>query len=195
MIVLKKQTLMCGVGINDADYVVAPRINGKVLRCPVYRAWSNMLHRCYSQKVHAERPGYIGCSVDKEWLTFSKFRAWMDTQDWKGRCLDKDILHPGNKIYGPSHCVFVTSQINTLLIDHAADRGPYPIGTYFHKAAGKFQAYINKYGKRCYIGLFPTPEDAHEAYVIEKVKHITEVAQTQEPNIKAGLLRHAALMA
>lgn len=192
--VLKTQALMCGIGVNDSDYAVTAKINGKVMRCPFYRAWSNMLHRCYSPKVHAERPGYIECSVVTEWLTFSKFKAWMETQDWEGKCLDKDILHPGNTVYGPGHCVFVTSQINTLLIDHAAARGPYPVGTYFHKKAGKFQAYINKYGKRCYLGLFTTPEDANAVYIAEKVAHIREVAQTQTPNIKAGLLRHAALM-
>jgi len=40
----------------------------------------------------------------------------MERQDWEGKHLDKDILIPGNKIYSPDRCIFVSSLIN-LLID------------------------------------------------------------------------------
>ena len=33
--------LVCGVGNNDADYAVNPRINGKRGMCPAYQAWRN----------------------------------------------------------------------------------------------------------------------------------------------------------
>ena len=31
------------------------------------------------------------------------------------KCLDKDILVQGNKVYSPNTCIFVTNDINVLL--------------------------------------------------------------------------------
>ena len=103
-----------GVGTNDADYIIDRRIDGKRVACPIYRAWKNMLKRCHSDKYQKDRPTYIGCSVCKEWLTFSNFRRWMLTQDWQGKQIDKDIKFKGNKIYSPETCMFVTNKENTI---------------------------------------------------------------------------------
>lgn len=106
---MKQKKLIYGVGINDAGYAVMKReeagyVDGKrkrklVWACPYFRAWSSMLSRCYSTKWHERYPTYKGCTVSKEWHTFSNFRAWMVTQDWEGKSLDKDLLIEGNKIY------------------------------------------------------------------------------------------------
>lgn len=183
-----------GVGINDANYLTQPRIDGKQVRCPFYQAWKGMLSRAYSTAFHIRRPTYSDCTVTAEWLAFSNFRSWMVEQDWQGRELDKDLLLPGNKVYGPDTCVFVSSQINTLLNDHAADRGLYPQGVCFHKASGKFRAKISIHGKTKYLGYFTTPTAASTAYNEAKSAHIIEVAQTQPDNIKAGLIRHTKLL-
>lgn len=191
---MKKQKLVHGVGINDADYVVQPRINGKQLMCPVYQTWVEMLKRCYSPKYQAKQPTYIGCSVSERWLVFSNFKAWMDNQDWHGRELDKDICTPGNKIYSPDNCVFVTKEINALLNNHASARGSYPLGVSFHKKEGKIRATISKHGKYHHLGYYSSPELASDAYVSAKVAHIIEVASTQPYPIKSGLLKHAAIL-
>jgi len=70
---LATRKLAYGVGRNDADYKTA--VNGE--RCPYYRRWSSMLNRCYSASYQNMFPTYIGCTVCKDWLTFSHFRAWM----------------------------------------------------------------------------------------------------------------------
>ena len=44
--------LVCGIGINDADYAVNIRIGGKRGMCPAYRAWTSMLNRVYNSKFH-----------------------------------------------------------------------------------------------------------------------------------------------
>lgn len=88
--------LVHGMGFNDADYVVYPRINGKQIMCPFYSKWANMLKRCFSSKYQETHPTYIGCSVIKKWLTFSNFRSWMINQDWKDKVLDKDTLNIEN---------------------------------------------------------------------------------------------------
>lgn len=115
----KRNRLVFGVGINDADYNVIKyeRINGKQKRvwsCPFYIKWRAMLERCYSDLYHDRKPTYTECTVIPQWFTFSSFKTWMQTQHWEGKELDKDILFPGNKVYGPDTCVFVGKRLNTF---------------------------------------------------------------------------------
>ena len=119
--------LVCGVGINDADYSVLtkertedrlPSGNWKmktVFRCPYHTKWGSMLERCYSPIYHEQFPTYKDCIVCEDWLTFSNFRKWMEGRVWKGLHLDKDFLIKDNKVYSPETCVFIESKINTFL--------------------------------------------------------------------------------
>jgi hypothetical protein len=134
-----------------------------------------MLERCYSEKFLESRPTYIGTSVCSEWLYATAFKKWMEKQDWQDKSLDKDIIVPRSKLYSPETCAFVLQATNSFVIESDARRGDYPIGVDFHKRAGKYRA-------RCknpftveneYLGLFLTPEEAHEAW--RKRKH--ELAQ------------------
>lgn len=86
--------LVYGVGINDANYVVKPTINGKQQWCSFYQAWTGMLERCYSAKWQAKSPTYIGCMVCEEWHSFMSFRAWMITRK-------KEKVNPNVT----SHCI------------------------------------------------------------------------------------------
>lgn len=118
--------LVCGVGINDADYVTQKwehhgyDANGKqiqtlVWKCPFYNAWVNMLSRAYSVKTLKRQPTYEGTTVCKEWHTFSVFRTWMEKQEWEGNQLDKDLLVQGNKEYNPETCCFLPQTINNFI--------------------------------------------------------------------------------
>lgn len=191
---LSRRKTVFGVGVNDASYVVQPTINGTRACCPFYRKWRNMLRRSYSPAYHLKHPTYIDCTVTAEWLMFSVFRRWMIEQDWQGKELDKDILDHGNNIYGPDTCVFVSHAINSLLTDNAASRGKYRQGVDLHKPSGKYKARVRRYGKGKHLGLFTTTEEASTAYLIAKSAHIIEVAQTQQPNVKAGLITIAENM-
>ena len=191
---MKKPRKVYGVGINDADYAVRPRgPDGKQLWCPYYRAWSGMLKRAYCPKFHARQPTYIGVTVCEEWHSFMAFRAWMETQDWEGKQLDKDIIAPGNKVYSPDTCVFVSPNLNTLLLDSAATRGEWPIGASLHKRDKKFYAYIKEGGKQRHLGSFTCPHEAHMAWRKAKARIVLVAAREQDdPRVYAGLLRHAA---
>lgn len=191
--VYKKPKLVCGVGVNDADYAVQPvGPDGKQRMCPYYLVWVGMLKRAYSPNFFAKNPTYIGVTVCDEWHSFTAFRAWMETQDWEGKQLDKDIIVPGNKVYSPATCAFVSPQINTLLVDHAAARGEWPIGVYWNRQAEKFQARVCKNGKTRHLGLFTTPEAAHLAWRKEKVRIVRHAArECDDPRVSAGLLRHS----
>lgn len=161
--------LVCGVGINDADYVVDPTIEGKRVKCKIYDTWRNMLHRCYNQKELENRPTYSGCSVDKEWHSFMSFRAWMLSQEFEDKQLDKDLLYPGNKVYSKNTCVFISKALNSFIIERANSRNNLPIGVSAH--GNKFKAGCrNPFTKSLkYLGLFSTPEEAY--LVWKKYKH------------------------
>lgn len=185
-----------GFGVNDADYMVKPfGPDGKRLYCPFYKTWVAMLERAYSPKCHAKRPTYIGVTVCEEWRSFMAFRAWMMEQDWENKHLDKDIIVPGNKVYSPDTCAFVTREVNNLLTDHAARRGDWPIGVSWHRQRNKFQSRINENKKERSLGLFHSPHEAHLAWRKEKVRIVREAAEKcDDPRVAAGLLRHSVVI-
>ena len=188
--------LVEGFGVNDADYMVKPvGPDGKRLECPFYNTWFRMLHRAYSPKFHARQPTYIGVTVCEEWRSFMAFRAWMMEQDWEGKQLDKDILVPGNKVYSPQTCAFVTQEVNSLLNDHASKRGDWPIGVFWDKRKSRFQSRIRENGKKRHLGCFNSPHEAHLAWREEKVRLVREAAEEcDDPRVAAGLLRHSAVI-
>lgn len=202
---MKPKKLVYGVGINDADYAVErretivcadkKRRRKLVWECPYYRAWGNMLKRCYSAQLQERFPTYKGCSVSEEWLTFSTFKQWMEKQDFEGKQLDKDLLFEGNKVYSPERCVFVTGAVNNFTIDRGAARGEWLIGVNWHKASEKFRAQCSNplSGEREYLGLFTSEQEAHEAWRKRKLELAHELAaiQTDERIAKALIDRYS----
>jgi hypothetical protein len=182
-----------GVGINDSPYITGYRDEkGTLHTCPYYSAWHAMLGRCYCERQLTRQPSYIGCTVVEEWKYFTKFRSWMETKDWKGKALDKDLLVQGNKLYGPDTCLFVDKAVNSLLVFRDRARGPYPLGVTLSKSNGYeyFVAKCSFYGKQKTLGSFKTPEEAAECYREEKLRHFAEIAHKQtDPIIKQAILR------
>lgn len=197
----RSRKLVWGVGINDADYPVIEshrELNSEgewytvVTRtCPIYQAWKGMLQRCYSKKFLEKMPTYIGCSVSEEWLTFSNFKQWMETQDWQGKQLDKDILFKGNKVYSKDTCVFITHMTNSFVTDSAKARGKYPIGVNLDKRSGRFYSSCgDPLGRNgCHIGTYDTPEEAYDAWRIVKLEYAKDVAGLQtDPRVAEALI-------
>jgi hypothetical protein len=190
---IAKRKLIFSMGTNDADYIVMPLIRGKQVTCPFYARWKNMFNRCYSKKYHEKYPTYIDCAVCEEWLSFTSFKHWMEQQDWEGKDLDKDIINPGNKIYDPENCRFITKELNHLLNDHAAKRGEYPQGVSYDRESKKYKAGVNIKGTSKNLGRYTTPELASAAYIDAKSKTILQAASEQsDPLISNGLKLHAA---
>ena len=190
-----KKKLVFGMGINDADYKLSHRevINNKrkmLWRCPFYTSWAGMLKRCYSQRYHEKFPTYVGCLVCDEWLTFSKFKLWMETQDWQGQHLDKDILIQDNKIYSPQTCVFVSGGLNSFMLSNDKIRGKYLIGVYSPINSEKFLAQCkNPFTKNTeYLGSFTDQYEAHEAWRKHKHEIAIQYAELQtDPRLEAVL--------
>ena len=192
--------LVYGVGVNDLGYRVRvyeelPKNGGKrvrktVFRCKYYTVWVDMLTRCYSEKYLERNQSYIGTSVCSEWLSATTFRKWMEQQDWHGKCLDKDIIVPGSKLYSPDTCAFVLQATNLFVIARDACRGGCPIGVHLYKRTGKYCAQCGNpfTGKREHLGHFSTPEEAHEAWRKRKHELAQLVADTEsDPRVVEAL--------
>lgn len=183
--------MVYGVGLNDADYNVNPSINGKRVSCPYYSVWSGILERCYSEKMHEKNKTYKDCTVQSDWLVFSNFKIWMESQDWIGKEIDKDLLIKGNKHYSEHTCVFISSTINSFLTNCAASRGSYPIGVSWSKSKGKFVARCrNPILKKCEsLGSFKSESEAAQAWLTRKRQLANILADQQSNKIVADALR------
>jgi hypothetical protein len=115
----------------------------------------------------------------------------METQEWLGKELDKDLLSQGNKIYSPETCVFVDLNVNHFILDRSAKRGDFPIGVSFDKVRGKFQSYCGNpfTGKSSNLGYFDCPEKAHEAWRKRKHELACQLADLQTNERVANALR------
>lgn len=197
----KNKKLVYGVGNNDADYSVAKtevigHVEGKrkqklVWRCAYYRVWESMLARCYSAKLQAHSPTYQGCTVATEWHLFSNFKRWMETQQWEGNQLDKDLLIEGNKVYSPDTCVFVSQVVNSFTIDCRAARGEWLIGVCWTKGKNKFKAQCSNpfTKKREHLGYFTSEHEAHKAWAKRKLElaHLL-AAEQEDPRVAKALI-------
>ena len=185
------RNLVAGVGINDADYKTQEyaTINNKQVKiwiCPFYQKWKSMLYRVY--KTREKEKSYEKCSVCDEWLTFSNFKSWMETQDWEGKQLDKDLLIYKNKVYSPETCCFIAKEINVVLTCiGTVTKGDYPFGVYYNKRDRKFYAQCS--GE--YLGMFNTPSGAHQKWQEYKLKRLEELCKTyyDDCRVVSGLHR------
>ena len=160
-----------GVGINDADYAVNIRMgDGLIKRCHYYDTWKSMLRRCYCTYFKCRHTTYENCKVCDEWLVFSNFKRWMETQDWQGKQLDKDLLIKGNKTYSPETCIFVHQVVNKFVTDRSRKRGDYMLGVHWDKSRSKFKAQCSNpfTGKNEYLGRFDSEIEAHLAWKARK---------------------------
>ena len=179
-----RNKLVCGVGINDVDYRVRilenlPSVDGKqkqklIWECPIYKIWCSMLHRCYSQAFAERYPTYTNCYVCDEWLSLSNFKSWVESNNWEGKQLDKDLLIRGNKVYSPDTCCFISGAVNSFILEKGGCRGPWPIGVVWNKKAKIFVAqcsnpFIKGKGRNKYLGSFPTADEAHAAWLAHKL--------------------------
>lgn len=181
--------MVYGVGINDAEYKVSRKENGKeVWRCPFYNQWKNMLARCYSKAYLKQDGKRLGSSVDERWHSFNDFKQWMEKQNWEGNQLDKDLLSPGNMNYSPDTCMFVSRQVNGFMSQRESSggvRGVYPT------ANGKWQARVSLFGdemKRV-SKVYETKEEAIVAVTSFLNESITSLASIQtDTRIRDALL-------
>lgn len=165
--------LKYGVGLKDA-----PSTTKDTWKCPYYSRWNHMLSRCYSEVWRAKYPTYTGVVVCEEWLKFSNFKGWMETQDWEGKQLDKDLLGDG-KLYSPNTCCFISGGLNKFLTLSGKTRGLFPVGV--SKSDSNFRVQIsNPFTKKLdYFGCYKTPEKALEVWKSEKINFAKQLPELE----------------
>ena len=166
-----------GIGVLGTKY--PSRVNGIITK--EHTLWVGMLQRCYSDSYQKKHPTYIGCEVSDNFLHYEYFYDWCQKQvgfGKRGFQLDKDLLTKGNKVYSEDSCVFIPSEINTVLIKSTASRGEHLIGVYWSKTKKAFIAQVGKSkGKQEHLGRFKTEIEAFEAYKQAKESFVKEQAE------------------
>ena len=171
------------VGILGTKY--SSKING--VKTKEYALWQSMLRRCYSDGFKKKQPTYEGCEVSDNFKSYEYFYEWCHEQigfanlRWH---LDKDLLTKGNKVYSEDSCVFIPSEINTLLTKCTSSRGKHLIGVSWCKRDKAFIARVNRNkGGSEYLGLFNTELEAFNAYKTAKESFIKEQANKWKDKI------------
>ena len=163
----KRKSLLYGVGINDT-------ILSK--NSTPYSMWKKMLERCYGRR--SVYKSYRNCIVCEEWHNLSGFLVFFDTNYIEGFELDKDFLVTGNRVYGPSTCLFIPKEINTLLVRCGRGKDGILHGIRFSVRLNKYVANVNNpiTHKREHLGVFDTVEQAEFAYISRKKEIIKKIA-------------------
>ena len=164
-----------GVGyLGEGKYKISN--NGRP--CEYYVIWYNMLMRCYDLKYQEKQPTYKGCKVEEFLLNFQNMGKWIENNYYEvpgeRMCLDKDILHKGNKVYSRDTCIFVPERINLLFTKSDKSRGDNPIGV-TPISSGNYQVCCSDgYGKQIPLGTYSSKEEAFQVYKQYKENVIKE---------------------
>ena len=165
-----------------------------------YQLWYNMKTRCYNPNYHKVKPGYKDCTICNEWLDDRElFYEWVDMNFYKIKGeptveLDKDILLPGNKIYGPDTCIFVPKRINDLFIHiHGRVDNGLPAGVTYSEKTGTYKVSAmltcddSDKKKNVVLGYYDTIEEAFDVYKEHKKAEIIYIADLYRRKIPEQL--------
>lgn len=85
----------------------------------LYDLYRDMIKRIYNPRNIYEINSYDKSLLDNRWFTYENFLNWVFND--KGNNfhyyynLDKDLIKPGNKIYGPDTCIFLPDHLNKAI--------------------------------------------------------------------------------
>lgn len=150
---------------------------------PAHHRWNCIISRCYNPKDKDYRNyGAKGVTVCEEWHNFQNFAKWFDDNCKDPTyCMDKDLLSNGTKEYSPKYCCLLPTAINSILVDSHHGNLPYGVKKKIKRPG--YEANIRKYGKRIYLGYFPTIEEAFAVYKEHKEAFIKELAEKYKDTI------------
>lgn len=125
-----RNRLVSGIGINDAWYITERKDSqGNRLKCPYSVKWKSILTQV--SKLSTIHSTNVENYICKDWLCFSNFRRWMETQQWIN-----NELYCQDKYYSPETCKFVPSRKDNLI---------YGVGVY---ETGKYKGYDSLCGSK-----------------------------------------------
>ena len=79
-----------------------------------WKTWNGIIRRTDKRDPNLTNyESYKDCTLDPIWYKLSAFKEWIEQwDDFANKEVDKDILIPGNKIYGPDTCLMVRRIVN-----------------------------------------------------------------------------------
>lgn len=159
-LVQRKETKSCGC--YRGIFAKAKHTKHGMCRTELYTHWSAMKQRCnYKKGQYYHIYGGRGIIVASEWSSFRIFKEWAMSNGYNdGMYLDR-INNDGN--YEPLNCRWVNSVVNaqnTQLLRKTNKSGYRGVCFRFNK----WVAQIQYNGKPRHLGLFPTKEQAAQAY-------------------------------
>lgn len=167
---------------------------GKKVRVynPYAAKWLGMLERSLSSKFKQSNPSYSNTTVCKEWLTFSNFKAWVDSQpnrDWVNLQLDKDLKFRNNDEYNKDSCIFVTQKVNTFVTNNKSRRSGLLGVTKFDQPRAYLASCRNPFTLvQEKLGYFYTEREAHLAWKNRKHELALQLADLQDCEIVKEIL-------
>ena len=175
--------LVRGVGIND--------MGGS--RCPkkIAEKWRDVIRRTDQRDTNMQfYEMYKDCTLDPRWYRLSAFHDWIQEWDWEGKILDKDILVPGNKLYGPDTCMMVSPSVSSFFTTGDSSN-PYPQGVFdaSKKSATKPYGAVCKFDRKQMCGGFhATIEEAQETFKEMKISCLVKLIEREtDPRVKSVL--------
>lgn len=188
-----------GIGINDTE-IAGPActkrdIHGKKQNYLDYRIWYGMLIRTTDGQYKTSSPSYAECSIFEDWLLRSNFQKWYlgheVLYDNAGNLLelDKDILVPGNKEYGPNTCALIPQYLNVAFNNGIRKIDGLPMWVSYRKSnkgmkndlKKPYRASLTKEnGKYIHLGYYTTPEEAHLIAQKQKISFLKDILKRYE---------------
>jgi len=124
---------------------------------PLYNTWRMMLKRCDNPNyTHYQYYGGKGVGVCVRWYNFSNFVKDVGERPL-GHTLDRI---DGDGDYKPSNCRWADKQLQAINTKVRSDNKSGVKGVAWHNAAEKWEAYVNRNGRKKYLGLYDTLKEA-----------------------------------
>ena len=165
-------------GFNGQGYIGVGKYNSNPKRNPAYFKWMSIWRRI-GQIGNPAFASYIDCTMDVRWESLQDFSEFYHNCPYRqdGWELDKDIMVPGNKIYGPDTAAYVPKELNLFFVQRQK-KSNLPRGVSNNKKSLSAQIHIE--GKLTILGIFYTVESAYMAYKEAKEKDAGRLADKYE---------------
>ena len=189
----KLRSFVYGVGIDD---VMIPYFT----QTRTWSTWNNIIRRTDKRDIKYLSNGkehYLDCTLDLRWYKLSAFKEWIEQwDDYGNKEVDKDILIPGNKTYGPDTCLMVRPIVNKWFKPNKHGGGDLPRGVTWNthwknKGTGKpYRAQITPIGgKRTGLGHYDTIEEASAVFEEARKEQIKVLIETEtDPKVKNAMM-------
>lgn len=152
--------------------------NEKRRMIPSYIAWRCMINRCESKDYQDKYNTYIGCSICKDWHSFSKFKSWYDANKILGWNIDKDLIVKNNKLYSPKTCCFLPPEINSALTYRKHNKGKCVVGV----SKNKYGTYVSNFHK-VYLGVSNSEIEMFYRYKKAKEDDLKKLAEKYKQDL------------